>query len=200
MATPRKNASKAEQLRVSQIGDFKARMGGIQELPSGLVVKVRNPGGLTAFIANGSIPNSLLGIVKTTLDKNMSKEEMVKAASGMADDLESIGDIMNLMNIIAAQVVIEPTCRMVPTEADVERFNLLNPDNQVSTPNELRSDDVLYVDEIDEMDKQFLFQWVTGGTRDLEKFRREYQASLVAVSPEQGPAAIPSSNDGTNNG
>lgn len=200
MATARKTASKAEQLRVSQIGDFKARMGGIQELPSGLVVKVRNPGGLTAFIANGSIPNSLLGIVKTTLDKNLSKEEMVKNASAIADDMESVGDVMNLMNIITAQVVIEPPCRMAPTEDDVERYNIMNPDNQVSTPNQLRSDDILYVDEIEDMDKQFLFQWVTGGTRDLENFRKEYEASMAAVSSEQGSAAISAPHDGANNG
>lgn len=196
MATPRKNASKAEQLRVSQIGDFKARIGGIQQLPSGLVVKVRNPGGLTAFIANGTIPNSLLTIVKDTLDQSLSKEEMVKKANALAEDLDSMGDVMKLMDIITYQVITEPKVRPIPTEDDVTRHNILNPEDQVSTPDDLRSDDVLYVDEIDQEDKQFLFQWITGGTRDLESFREQHERNVALVSAGQGSEDAAVSDDG----
>jgi len=198
MATPRKNASKAEQLRVSQIGDFKSRVSGIQELPSGLVVKVRNPGGLTAFIANGSIPNSLLTIVKSTMDTNMSKDDMVSQARELTSDLDSIGEMMQLMNIIAAQVIVEPQVRLTPTQEDVDRHNLLSPSSQVSTPEELRQDDVVYTDEIDDLDKQFLFQWITGGTRDLERFREQHERSLAAVSAEQGSESAALENAGAN--
>lgn len=201
MATPRKTATKAEQLRVSQIGDFKARMGGIQELPSGLVVKIKNPGGLMAFIANGTIPNSLLSIVKETLDSNLSKDELIKNAAVLKDDMGAVAEMMQLMDIVTSQVIKEPQVKMVPTEEDVERHNILNPNNQVSTPDELRDDEgTLYIDEIEDVDKQFLFQWVTGGTRDLEKFRKELERNVDAVSSISGPSATSELDSGTDQG
>ena len=187
MANARKTASQAEKNRISQIGDFRARLGGPQELPSGLTVVVKNPGGLTAFIANGSIPNSLLTIVKSTLDKNLSKEEVIKNATDMSKDLDSIGDMMQLMNIVVQKVITKPAVAHVPTEEDLERHNILNPDNQLTNPEELRKpDEFLYTDEIEEADKMFLFQWVTGGTRDLETFRKEHERNVALVSAEQG--------------
>lgn len=186
MANPRKAATQAEKNRISQIGDFRARLGGPQELPSGLTVVVKNPGGLTAFIANGSIPNSLLTIVKSTLDKNLSKEEVIKNATDMTKDLDSIGDMMQLMNIVVQKVITKPKVAHVPTEEDLERHNILNPENQLSDPEELRSEDFLYTDEIEEADKMFLFQWVTGGTRDLETFRKEHERNVALVSASQG--------------
>jgi len=41
-----------------------------------------------------------------------------------------------------------------------------------------RDPELLYVDEVLDDDKVFVFQWVTGGTRDLEQFRQEHQAAM----------------------
>lgn len=199
MATPRKNASQAEQLRVSQIGDFRARMGGIIELPTGLVVKAKNPGGLTAFIANGSIPNSLLAIVQKAL--NGGKADVAKEAAKIADDTESLGEMVQLFDIVCVEVIKEPKVRLAPTEADVTKHNILFPEDQVSDPYDLRKEDeFLYTDEIEMIDKQFLFQWITGGTRDLEKFRKEYESNLATLSAVQADASGAEPGDGTDAG
>ncbi|AVR56920.1 hypothetical protein PBI_TRISCUIT_47 [Microbacterium phage Triscuit] len=201
MATPRKTAKAAEQLRVSQIGDFRERLGGLQKLPSGLVVTVRNPGGLTAFIANGTIPNSLLKIVQTAMQGEQTKEDLVAKATDLSKDMDSIKDMMSLMNIVTAQVIVNPPVRMTPTEDDVTKWNILHPDEPVNSPQELRDEaNYLYVDEIEELDKQFLFAWVSGGTRDLEKFLLEHQRNVDAVSAEQGSQAGAKSHDGADAG
>src|SRR3954453_22167561 len=62
-------AKAAEERKISQIGDYKKRMGGIIELPSGFFVKVKNPGGLRAFMDSGSIPNSLMPIIQESLNR-----------------------------------------------------------------------------------------------------------------------------------
>lgn len=196
MATPRKTASKAEAFKVSQIGDFKARMGGPQTLPSGLNVIVKNPGGLQAFIANGTIPNSLLTIVKDALDTKSSKEEMVAKAQNLSKDVESIGEMMQLMDIIASQVIVKPRVYKVPTQEDVDRHNILNPGDQVTDPFELRDEERLYTDDIEEQDKMFLFQWITGGTRDLETFRKEYERNVGLVSAGEGSKDAAVADDG----
>lgn len=187
MASRKKTASEAEQLRVSQIGDFKARVRGVFELPSGLVVKLKNPGGLQAFIANGTIPNSLLGIVQEALTSG--KDNTAAKAQDLAKDLDSLGDMMRLLDVVASQTIIEPPCRLAPTVDDVKRWNMLHPEDQKETPEDLRDDEkYLYTDDIDELDKQFIMQWVTGGTRDLEQFRKEHAANVAAVSASEGPA------------
>src|SRR6187431_2005168 len=165
MATPRKTAEKAEALRVSQIGDFKSRMGGIMELPSGLVMKLKNPGGLQAFIANGTIPNSLLGMVQEGL-KGKSGEEATKAAAELANDLDSLGDMLKMLDLVITQAAKEPRVYAVPTPEDLERHNIMHPDDQfedIDSWRESFEDNRLYTDEIDETDKQFVFQWVSGG-------------------------------------
>ena len=182
MATARKTASAAEQMKVSQIGDFRSRMRATLELPSGLFVKVKNPGGLTAFIANGTIPNSLLQVVQSALNEG-SKEDAVKQAATLAKDVESMNDMMRLLDIVAVNVIKEPAVQLAPTPDDVKRHNLLFPENQVEDPDDLRDEDkYLYTDEIEDLDKQFLFQWVTGGTKDLEKFRQQQESNVAALS------------------
>lgn len=198
MATARKNASKAEQLRVSQIGDFKARMGGIMELPSGLVVKAKNPGGLQAFIANGTIPNSLLVVVQKAL--NSGTKSSTAEVKEIAKDIDSLSEMMALLDVVATSTIIEPKVHKVPTQDDVDRHNILFEDNQVSTPDELRKDELLYTDEIEMMDKQFLFQWISGGTRDLETFREQYKSNVASVSAGDESEPVAESVLGTDTG
>ena len=191
MATARKTAEKAEALRVSQIGDFKSRMGGIMELPSGLVMKLKNPGGLQAFIANGTIPNSLLGMVNEGL-KGKSGEDAAKAAAELSNDVESLADMLKMLDLVFVQSAKEPQVFAVPTQDDLDRYNIMNPNNKFETIDEWRDsheDDRLYVDEIEEMDKQFVFQWVSGGVRDLETFRKEFEGNVAAISAVEGSGA-----------
>lgn len=177
--------ARAEQLRVSQIGDFKSRMGGIMELPSGLVMKLRNPGGLQSFIANGTIPNSLLGLIQEGL-AGKSGVDATKAAADLSKDIGSLSDMLDMMDLVMLQTAKEPQVFKAPTEEDVERHNILNPENTVSTPDDLRHDDRLYIDEIGEQDKQFVFQWVSGGVRDLETFRAQLARNVAAISASEG--------------
>jgi hypothetical protein len=187
MATPRKTAAKAEQLRVSQVGDFKSRMGGIMELPSGRVMKLKNPGGLQAFIANGTIPNSLLGMVQSGLS-GKTGPEATRAAAELSKDVDSLADMLKMLDLVMIQAAKEPRVHEVPTQEMLERHNILHPENTFETVDDWRDsrEDDLFVDEIEETDKQFVFQWVSGGVRDLETFRAQLSSNVAAVSAEQG--------------
>lgn len=162
-ATTRSSEKKAEERRISTIGDFKFRMGGIMELPSGLVVKTRNPGGLKAFIAGGDIPNSLMTIIKSSLDKGKTPNTEDFLKDGQLD-AKMIEDMDTMMNNMVVQIIVEPHISPVPESEDE------------------RADDQVYADEIPTDDKMFLFQWVSGGTRDLEKFRKQYEQSVDSVA------------------
>ena len=188
MATARKTAERAEQLRVSQIGDFKSRMGGVMELPSGLVMKLKNPGGLQAFIANGTIPNSLLGMVQDGL-RGKTGVDAAKAAADLANDLDSLGDMLKMLDLVIVQAAKEPRVYPVPTPDDLERYNIMHPNDQLESVDDLRElhdDDRLYTDEIQELDKQFVFQWVSGGVRDLATFRAQLESHVDDISAVEG--------------
>ena len=50
-----------------------------------------------------------------------------------------------------------------------------------------KDDDLLYVDEVEDEDKMFIFQWTTGGTADIATFRQQASTSLAAVASGQKP-------------
>lgn len=180
MAT-RKDIKKAEELRISQIGDFKKRLGGIQELPSGLIVRIKNPGGLKSFIGSGQIPNSLMIII----DKGIKSGQAPQPAELMPEgkiDPKLLEDMNTLLNVITMGVIVEPKINPIPENEDD------------------RLDTELYVDEIPEDDKQFLFQWISGGTRDLEIFRKQLDASLDAVAAESVVGTIAKRDNGVDQG
>lgn len=202
MVATRKAEKTAEMARISQIGDFKTRMGGIMELPSGLVVKARNPGGLKAFLSSGSIPNNLMVIIKRALEGGKAPEaaEIFNKEGGI--DPEMMADMMVLFDAVALECIKEPKFYPKLTQADVDAWNLANPDSlePATTIEDIRSDDKLYVDELPDDDKQFLFQWISGGTRDLERFREQQQRGLVNVVSVPKPGDITKRNAGVDAG
>lgn len=178
---PAKAAQEAEALRISQVGDFKKRIGGIIELPSGLTVKARNPGGLRAFLNTGLIPNSLMGIIQKGLDKGSGKGIAAEIVKDGRIDSEMLTDMMQMMDGIACKVIVEPRIYPTLTENDLLEWNDNHLDDQKESVEELRRDDRLYADELPDDDKMFLFQWISGGTRDLETFRQQHAAGVDAL-------------------
>lgn len=185
MAATRKDIQKAEEARISQIGDFKNRIGGTQELPSGFTVKVRNPGGLQAFLAGGTIPNSLMPLIQKALKSGKAPDAKEFLSKDGEVDPALLTDMFEMMDNIAVQCIVEPRIHPKLTQADVEKWNAENPDKRVSDPEDLRRADTLYVDELPMDDKQFLMQWIMGGTRNLETFRQQQLEGVDDVAAKQ---------------
>lgn len=159
-----KEETKRELSKISSVADFKRNAGGVMELPSGLIVAAFNPGGIQAFLANGTIPNSLMPIVKEALKNGKAPDPEEMLGQDGEVDPEMLKSLMEMLDSVAVSVIREPSILPKPlNEAD-------------------RLDTQLYADEIPMEDKQFLMQWVTGGTRDLEKFRQELESGLGNVA------------------
>ena len=140
----------------------------ILELPSGNKVRVFNPG-MKTFLVNGTLPNSLMAVAEKALQKGqpLRKEEMDQ----IINDPRKIADMLKFVDELTMAVVVEPRVHPAPAEgAD-------------------RSDDELYIDDIDDEDKLFIFQWTTGGSTDLERFRTELAGSLDALQPGDNVAS-----------
>jgi hypothetical protein len=200
MGTSGNPAKKAEQLQISQVGDFKKRLGGVMQLPSGVVVKVKNPGGMRAFLTTGLIPNSLMGVIKEALEGKGTEEftgkEFLNEEGGL--DTDTMNDMMALLDSIAVKCIVQPKVHAVPTTEDLLVWNVDHPDEQLDDPDELRDEEKLYADELPEDDKMFIFQWLTGGTNDLATFREGQEQNMGAVAQESSARAAAKRGSGSN--
>lgn len=157
-------AAKRTPVKATSVGAWKKQAAGaFVELPSGNVVRIRKIG-LQALIAMGVVPNSLMAIMTSALAKGQKKNPVgEQEMAGLLANEEQVLAIGVFMDKVACLLVVEPKIHPVP-------------DDGVD-----RDDDLLYVDEIGEEDKMFIFQTVTGGTTDVEQFRSELSANMDAL-------------------
>lgn len=135
------------------------------ELPSGNVMKIRKIG-MQALLAAGTIPNSLMGLMQSALSKGKGVED--KVMGKLAEDPKGLADMVLMVNRIVTTIAYEPEVHMPPKSG------------------EPRDENLLYADEIEEIDKMFLFGLISGGTRDLETFRKQHTADLESIQKLTG--------------
>lgn len=172
MATQRKRPTSATQWKTKAQHEV--------DLPSGNTCLARRPG-LQVFLEAGIIPNSLLPLVQQALKGKQTDPK------DLLEDLteERLREIVKLYDAVTCYVVIEPEVHQAPLRED-----------GTTVPWSERDGDKLYVDEVDFEDKQFLFQWSVGGTRDLERFRQEQEAVVADLSAGEDVGSSPERTDG----
>lgn len=153
-----------ETLQVTSASNWKGRRGSPVELPSGNTALLRRPG-IEHFLRTGSIPNSLRNLISDSLGAN-EKGKLTE----LLKDSEDLTELFNLMDRVLVEVVIEPKVRKVPVDDD---GNVIPIDD--------RDPNFIYPDEVDMEDKTFIFQYATGGTKSLERFREEQREALGAL-------------------
>lgn len=213
MTTPKKTASAkktsgrvtpkkpAAARPVTSAGAWKSASGtkpGPLTVPSGNVCLVRRPG-LTTFMAQGLIPNSLLPLLQQAADgKGIDDATMQKGLGEVARDPKKLQDMLRMADAVTIHCVVEPTVRWHTwTEDDVQQGLCGPAEVDQLIPYDRRDEDLLYADEVDEEDKMFILSWAMGGDRSVDTFREE-QAQLVeslSAGQDVGNDAEPASGD-----
>lgn len=159
----------------SPVSDWKERSRPhVVRVPSGhMALLQRRP--LAAFWKAGLIPNSLMPIVRKSI------------ASGQAVDSEEwddqkLRDMMLLVDTITIECTIEPQVSPVPVCKECRREKSDEIHAQHAYLGEERSDDLLYVDEVDFDDKAFIYQWAVGVVDDVSGFRKTARGDVEPVS------------------
>lgn len=155
------------------------------EMPSGNVAKIRIPG-LPVLMAQGLIADSLMPMVNAAIEQGKSGKAAKKAkttdreVAEMMRDPRKFEDMMDTFDKVLVACVVEPkviyykyTESSAPAEDMIDKV----------IPVDIRDDEALYSDEVDMDDKSFVFNLVSGGTRDLETFRRQQSQSMAGLSP-----------------
>jgi len=128
----------------------KSAEGTLLTVPSGNTCLVK-PIGLAAFMKKGVIPNGLIPLIQDSIKKGGVPEDV--NIESILEDEGKLQQILELADSICVDAVLDPKVAPAPAEG------------------EDRDPNVLYVDEVDFNDKMFIFNFVVGGTADLEQFR-----------------------------
>lgn len=150
------------------------------KVPSGNTCLMRQPG-MDVFIKSGMVPNSLMGIITDAMKtgKEPKFDELVDDA-----DPQMLEDIITMANGVTVYCVVEPRVKSNLWSREDEQEGLCT---KAQVGKEIlpadRDPEALYVDEVDMDDRLFIFNVAVGGTADVERFREELAAGVVAVRP-----------------
>jgi hypothetical protein len=169
------------------------------ELPSGNVCRVKRPG-MEKLLTAGILPDNMTPIAieavqaaqtpgKPQDHKQKAKDKPELDPEMMKKFLEEEGAIVSIFESfdkVTAMCVIEPSVAYHKRPVLDKDGNEEKDDNGKVLWEEIplneRDDDSLYTDDIDVDDKTFIFNYVVGGSSDLEQFRDEYGDALATVS------------------
>lgn len=163
------------------------------ETPTGKHIRLKRPG-MTKFLEAGYLPDSLATVVRKEINsasrKKVDPQKLIDSIDG-----DAAMELMMSMDRVICAVMVEPPVQWhrraktdgqgepVLDEQGVEVFE--------DIPDEDRRDDVVYTDEIDQEDKNFIFRAAAGGSTDLARFREESAAVMETVQAITGVASAP---------
>lgn len=145
------------------------------EMPSGQVALVRKPG-LQQLMVEGvlhGVDNLTSLVEKKHVGKGKpSRSDVINVGQALGGNPEALAEMMHIVDRVVCAVVLRPQVVMAPNDPT------------------RRQRGVIYADSVDVTDKMFIFNWVTGASKDLESFRSESEelvGSLAVVeSVEEG--------------
>lgn len=156
------------------------------DLPSGNTCLVRaiKP---EAFLENGMIPSPLMAIVQQSI--NSKKGLPPSKVNEIANDPVKLASAMEMFDRVLVYAVIEPAVELPPVCEDCGELETGGKGIHVDRKHEKyhrfnepeRDEEILYADEVDLEDKQFIFQFCVGGTADVASFRKELKSTVDAV-------------------
>ena len=184
-------------------------------LPSGNVCLIKRPGMEKLFAAGvlpDELTKIALESIDVAQSGGKPQDNLPKGGTPLEMDPEllkkfmesedAITDIFASFDRITEMCVISPEVRwhmrkqtddtghwVVDDKGKVQYEEIpfserLSDEHEADDPN-YREEPPIYTDEIDIDDKTFIFNFVVGGTRDVESFRSEYGDALADVQPRE---------------
>lgn len=154
------------------------------EVPSGQLCQVRLPG-VQQLIAAGVIDSA--DTLTTLVDEKHIKRVQGKTSGrapqkeintqSLMRDPENLKKLFTVIDKVCIHMVVQPTVKSALREVEQDGKT----DIQVIPVTE-REENVVYTDQIDMLDKMFIFQYAVGGGTDLDSFREQFQQAVGSVA------------------
>ena len=147
-------------------------------VPSGQLCQVRRPG-LQGLIREGILDKMdvLTALVNDKHVERVKKGKRPNRVAEITDDPIKLVEVLGSVDKVVAHIVVQPTVvRPVVIEEDDNGDPVERP-----MADDERKPGTIYTDMLDVEDKMFLFNYAVGGTRDIERFRRESRTAVGSV-------------------
>lgn len=168
-ANPKKSGNPATRAKATSVSAWKK---GTELkptlLPSGKYLTFKRVG-MDVFLTMGMMPNSLMGYAQNAVEKGRGREMTGEEIGDLISNADKVSELVTFIDKAICFVSVEPKIHPIPLDADGE------------VDEDRRSDEILYVDEVELEDKMFIWQLVAGGTTSVETFRSESAAVLDSV-------------------
>lgn len=147
-------------------------------VPSGALCQVRRPGPVGLIKAGLLDDMDILGSIVQTdhvdraegrapSSQEDEKTKQLRQAQELMQDKDKLLKATSIIEGVVCHCVVQPEIRMVPLDTE-------------------RDPEAVYVDSVDFEDQVFIFQYVMGGTADLESFRTEFGEAVGSLAAQQG--------------
>lgn len=157
----------------------KAGGAGPLDLPSGNTALVIRPG-VMSFAKQGLIPNSLMGMMNKAADGKLADKDLQKGLGDILEDPKKMQDMLGMVDAITLYCVVQPKVYPVSRREEIMADEGLSEDER-----ERQLEELIFIDEVDEADKMFIFNWAVGGDRDLDRFREQQGELMESLSTGQ---------------
>lgn len=142
------------------------------EVPSGQLCQVRRPGveGLlkAGILHDMDILTPLIVEHREVAEGKRKKEAADESLAELAKDPAKVDSMMHLLDRVVCYAVVQPPLEMTPNDPT------------------RRESGVVYADMVDLGDKMFILNYAVGGSKDLQRFREESEATLGDVQDHLG--------------
>jgi hypothetical protein len=161
------------------------------EVPSGAFCQVRRPGPMGLMRAKLFDNLDMLGSIVQTdhIDRVQGKPVALTEEDRAAEQKRQIMELMkDPAKVDQAEYLYDRVVCYVVNQPAIElawRWDK-QPSKLELIPREERDPAKVYSDSVDFNDKLFIFQFVMGGTQDLESFRKEFQQTLGGLAVGEG--------------
>lgn len=166
------------------------------EVPSGNTAMIRRKT-LSTFLKTGHVPNALVAIVRASMGSGEAPKNFSEGISEWSN--EEVADLFSFVDQVVVSCVVQPEVWPVPMcercggdgkytidNADGTKKHFNPCDVCRGTGEAEREEEKLYVDDVDQTDKMFIFTYVTSGVKDLEPFREEQGGDVAPVPSGKG--------------
>lgn len=159
-----------------------SKEGFVIELPSGKFARVKRTMNLLSMLEKGKIPNPLAGMISTMIREQKPMPDMQSA------DMESVGQLLELVNKQMLRCFVEPRVEAQPDDWDEDDDGEWEP-----------SEGAITLDDITWPDKMYVFAYAQGMALDLSGFREQQEQALATAqhgTNVQDPPVTPPASDG----
>lgn len=176
----------SDEVLIPTPADEWGKPGFVVRLPSNRIARLTRSQVIFTMIRDNNLPNPLAAIVSKMIGSYQSGDMHSMSEEDMVNELgpESVPVLLKFVDDVVMECMVEPRCER-PYIADFREEDEAHNQTELSRQAQWEpSSGAISLEVVSNEDKAYIFKVAMGGAADLEAFRQQSQA--VVVAPQHG--------------